>query len=96
VVEIERCGKVEFICKTGELRAFDRVYFIPKLTANIMSVGRLNQNGYNVLMGCGKLAIRAPGWKLLTMVKITASWLYLLTMRLSSVECLVARSDEAA
>jgi hypothetical protein len=30
VVEIERCGKVEFICKTGELQAFDRVYFIPQ------------------------------------------------------------------
>jgi hypothetical protein len=38
-VEIEGRGMVEFVCKNGELRRFDGVYFIPILTTNIMSVG---------------------------------------------------------
>jgi hypothetical protein len=30
-----------FVCKNGESRSFDVVYFIPCLTTNIMSVGHL-------------------------------------------------------
>jgi hypothetical protein len=37
---------VEFVCKNDELGSFDGVYFIPKLTANIVSVGRLDEDGY--------------------------------------------------
>jgi hypothetical protein len=44
--EFEGCVKVQFICKNGELRTFEGVYFIPKLTANIMSMGRLDEDGY--------------------------------------------------
>jgi hypothetical protein len=63
--EIEGHGKVEFICRNGERRVFEGVYFIPKLMANIVSVGRLDEDGYQVLIGNGELLIREPGGKLL-------------------------------
>jgi hypothetical protein len=44
VAEIEGRGIVEFIYKNGELRRFEGVYYIPKLTANIVSVGRLDED----------------------------------------------------
>jgi hypothetical protein len=28
-IEIEGCGRVEFVCKTGELRTLDAFYYIP-------------------------------------------------------------------
>jgi hypothetical protein len=51
---------VEFVCKNGELRRFDGVYFIPKLTASIVCVGHLNEDGYMVFIGGGELVIREP------------------------------------
>jgi hypothetical protein len=61
VVEIDGRGKVEFVCKNGELRRFGRVYFIPKLMMNIVSVGHLDEDGYRVLIGGGEMAIRMSG-----------------------------------
>jgi hypothetical protein len=92
--EIEGRGKVEFVCKNGELRRFNGVYFIPKLTMNIMSVGRLDEDGYRVLIGGDELAIREPGGKLLARVKRAGSHLYLLHVTLSTVVCQVTRGDE--
>jgi hypothetical protein len=31
MVQIEGCGTVVFVCKNGESRSFDGVYFIPRL-----------------------------------------------------------------
>jgi hypothetical protein len=94
--EIEGHGKVEFICRNGERRVFEGVYFIPKLTTNIVSVGRLDEDGYQVLIGNGELLIREPGGKLLARVKRTAARLYLLTVQLSTAECMVARGEAEA
>jgi hypothetical protein len=68
--EIEGRGIVEFICKNGELRRFKGVYFIPKLTANIV---RLDEGGHQILIGGGELAIREPGGKLLARVDRTTN-----------------------
>jgi hypothetical protein len=94
--EIEGRGKVEFICRNDERRVFKGVYFIPKLTANIVSVGRLDEDGYQVLIGNGELLIREPGGKLLARVKRTTARLYLLTVRLSTAERMVARGEAEA
>jgi hypothetical protein len=48
VTEMEGRGKVEFLCKNGERRMFEGVYFIPKLIVNIVSVGRLDEDSYQV------------------------------------------------
>jgi hypothetical protein len=66
------------------------VYFIPKLIVNIVSVGRLNEDGYQVLIGDGELAIREPGGKLLAKVKRADNRLYLLTVKLIAARCLVS------
>jgi hypothetical protein len=87
VVEIEGRGMVEFVYKNGELRRFDGVYFIPKLTTNIVSVGRLDEDGYRVLIGGDELAIREPRGKLLARVKQAGSRLYLLHVTLSAAVC---------
>jgi hypothetical protein len=39
VARIEGRGTVMFMCKNGESQSFDGVYFIPRLTTNIVSVG---------------------------------------------------------
>jgi hypothetical protein len=94
--EIEGRGKVEFVCKNGERRVFGGVLYIPKLSANIISAGRLDEEGYQVVIGGGELLIREPGGKLLARVKRTASRLYLLTVKLSIAMCAVTCEDPVA
>jgi hypothetical protein len=39
VVSIEGIGTILYECKNGEHRAFNGVYYIPRLTTSIISVG---------------------------------------------------------
>jgi hypothetical protein len=96
--EIEGCGKVEFLCKNGECRIFEGVYFIPKLTINIMSVSRLDEDGYQVLIGGGVLSIQEPGGKLLAKVQRMGSRLYLLIVTLlgSVTRCMTVKREAEA
>ena len=43
VVGIEGCGSVLFVAHNGEHRLPTDVYFIPKLSSNIISLGQLDE-----------------------------------------------------
>jgi hypothetical protein len=66
------------------------------LTANIISIGRLDEDGYQISIDSGELAIREPGGKLVANVKRSDSKLYLLTVELSTVACLVSPGEAEA
>jgi hypothetical protein len=70
-----------FVCKNGESRSFDGVYFIPRLTINIVSVGQLDEIGYKIDIDTGMMKIREPGGVLLVKVKREANRLYLLHLK---------------
>jgi hypothetical protein len=48
VAWIEGRGTVVFVCKNDESRSYNGVYFIPRLTTNIVSVGQLDEIGYKI------------------------------------------------
>ena len=48
VVAIEGKGTVLFACKNGEHRRLDGVYYIPRLTTNIVSLGQMDEDGFKV------------------------------------------------
>jgi hypothetical protein len=48
VARIEGRRTVMFMSKNGESQSFDEVYFIPRLTTNIVSVGQLNEIDYKI------------------------------------------------
>jgi hypothetical protein len=57
VVWIEGRGTVMFMCKNSESRSFDGIYFIPRLTTNIVSVGQLDEIGYKINIDTGVMKI---------------------------------------
>jgi hypothetical protein len=61
MTEIEGRGVVEFLFKNGERRSFTGVYFIPRLMVNIVSVGQLDEAGYDIHIKAGKMDIRESG-----------------------------------
>jgi hypothetical protein len=96
VARIEGCGTIVFVCKNGESRSFDGVYFIHRLTTNIVSVGQLDEIGYKINIDTGVMKIREPGGVLLTKVKQKENRLYLLHLMFTQPTCLVVsgRGDE--
>jgi hypothetical protein len=65
------------------------------LSANIISIGHLDEDGYQVVFGGGKLVIQEPNGRLLGRVRRTVNQLYLLSVMLSTTttRCLVTRGE---
>jgi hypothetical protein len=81
VARIEGRWIVVFVCKNGKSRSFNGVYFIPRLTTNIMSVSQLDEIGYKINIDTDVLKIREPGGVLLAKVKWEENHLYLLHLK---------------
>ncbi len=96
VVAIEGQGKIIFECRNGEHRALTGVYYIPKLNANLVSLGQLDENGCNVRIFHGVCTIRDTARQLLARVQRTRNQLYLIKITVARPMCLSARTQEAA
>ena len=96
VVEIEGCGTILFSCKTGEHQRLVGVYLIPKLTANIISLGQLDEDRYKVLIKDGIVRIWDQRRCLLAKVQRSVNQLYTLDLSICAPVCLAAHADNVA
>ena len=96
VVNIEGKGTVLFALRSGEHRRLDGVYYIPRLTTNIVSLGQMDEEGLKVVIEKGILRLFDPQQQLLAKVLRSPSRLYLLNMNLAAPVCLTARAGDVA
>ena len=96
VAEIEGRGTVLFQCKNGKHRSFAGVYFIPRLTANIVSLGQLEEAGFDIRLNHGAMSIREEGGRLLARIPHSDNRLYVLNINIARPVCLAARGEESA
>lgn len=96
VVRIEGRGTVLFSCKNGEHRTLANTYLIPRLAANIISVGQLDETGFKVEAEDGVMRIWDEQRRLLARIHRNPGRLYVLDVELARPVCLTARiGDEA-
>lgn len=96
LARIEGIGTMLLACKTGEHRALSNVYFLPHLTANIISVGQLEEIGYQVLVEDGMMRIRDEERRLVAKVHRNPGRLYVLDVTIAQPVCLLAHGEEEA
>lgn len=96
VTQIEGTGTVLFSCKNGEHQSLPNVYYLPRLTANIISVGQLDEGGYQVLVEDGVMRIRDEERRLLAKIPRSPGRLYVLDVTIACPVCLAARTDDDA
>jgi hypothetical protein len=89
-------GTILFHCKNGVHRAFAGVYFILRLTTNIVSVGRLDEMGFQSIIEGGVMRIRDVDRHLLAKVIRSLNRLYVLNVELVAHVCLASRGAELA
>jgi transposase InsO family protein len=95
-VPIEGFGTVLFEGKTGQHIPLTGVYFIPKLTSIIVSLGQLEEGGCDVRMKDGVLRVRDDHDRLIIRVRRTTDRLYLLRVKLGRPLCLATCASDCA
>jgi hypothetical protein len=98
VVRIEGCGTVIFDSRSGEHRVFTKVYFIPKLKTNIISVDQLNEIGFQILIDSNVLSIilsiRDVERRLVAKISHAPNRLYVLHTNIARSICYMACTEE--
>jgi hypothetical protein len=96
VVRIEGCGTVIFGCKNGEHHVFTGIYYISRLKANIISVGQVDEAGYDVHIGSDAMQIKDVDGRLLAKIPHAANRLYVLHGNIAQPVCLLAWGEQEA
>ena len=91
-IQIKGRGEIEVNQKDGSILCLGNILFVPKLEANILSLGRLDEEGYRMIMGEGKLTILNPNGHLFAEVYRSKGRLYLLKLSIVD-QCLIASED---
>jgi hypothetical protein len=94
VIRIEGRGTILFSCKNGEHRTLRNVYFIPRLTTNIISVGQLDEVGFKVLIEEGMMRVFDEERHLLAKVHRGPSRLYVLEVTIARPVCWAVHAKE--
>jgi hypothetical protein len=69
VVRIDGIGTMLYQRKNGEHLTLFNVYYVPKLTTIIISVGQLDEDGFDVRIKDGFMSLRDENQRLLARVK---------------------------
>jgi transposase InsO family protein len=93
-VGIEGRETVLFRCKTGEHQKLIGVYFIPRLIANIISLGQLEKEKFKIVMADGALKVWDPRGRLVAAVRRGARRLYILNADVDKPVRLAAHAEE--
>lgn len=95
-VTISGRGSILIEGRTGEHKVLTDVYYIPKLTNNIISLGQLKERGCKVVLNRGKLRVFDRQGQLLFQVRRALNRLYTLDLELAQPVCLLACLDDDA
>jgi gag-polypeptide of LTR copia-type len=95
-VHIGGRGTVLIKGRNGEHKALTNVYYIPKLTNNIISLGQLEEQWCRVEIKNGELLVFDTAGQLLIKVKRSANMLYVLNLELAKPVCLMANTESEA
>jgi hypothetical protein len=62
---MEGCRTIVFSSKSGEHRIFTKIYYIPRLKTSILSIGQLDELGYEANINSGVMWIKDAEKRLL-------------------------------
>ena len=95
-IEIKQCDTIVFVGKGGEHHKLTGVYFIPRVKANLVSLGRLDEAGCHISIERGLLKIRDDRRRLVTQVRCMVNRLYILELEIEQPISLSARTEEVS
>ncbi|KAL8154925.1 hypothetical protein AgCh_000329 [Apium graveolens] len=96
LLQIEGKGSIKIMCRNGETRVLQGVYYIPELRSNIISLGQLSEEGNRLVMNGENLWIYNSCGKLLIQVKRSVNRLYKIHIPDARQHCLLTKNEGEA
>jgi len=96
LVEIEGIGSVMLQTRNRGHKVLIKVYYIPKLKSNIISIGQLEEGGCKIVIEDGFCEVFDGERFLLARAPCVKNRLYLLTIQFVAPVCLMAKGDDVA
>jgi hypothetical protein len=96
VANIKGCGTILIKCKTSGHKTLAGVYYIPRLTTNIISLGQLEEAAYKIVLHASYLKLRDRSGMLTEKVKCGQNQLYILYLDIDRPVCLEAQGGSPA
>ena len=82
-------GDIQFRARDGSNQVISNVYFVPKMTSNILSLGQLLERGYEIAMvDCGKMLIKDQRGIIIAKVNMSKNRMFTLNIRSDVARCL--------
>jgi hypothetical protein len=96
-VDIQGLGSIVFQGRNGEQWVLSDVYFIPKLRANLISLGQLTEIGYRVVLDEDEIIVAEKNpHKLIMCVQRSANRLYKIELNPTMPKCLLTCLNDDA
>lgn len=89
-------GKVQVLTKNNFIHTIGDVFYVPALKTNLLSVGQLQEKGYELNIKGGVCRIRDPHLGLIAQVNMSSNRLFPLYLHNSINSCLSAKVKEDA
>ena len=95
-VAVKGKGKVSINTKAGLTQSISDVLFVPDLKTNLLSVGQLQEKGYEVLIKDGICQVRDSKLGLIAKAYMTSNRMFPLYLENMKLTCMVAKQQELA
>jgi hypothetical protein len=95
---VKICGLGSVVMKTrqGDHKVLTSVYYIPQLKSNIISLGQLEEAGYDIRLFAGRLKVFDLDYNLLVSAPRTGNRLYTVQLSVIPAICLLSKLDDVA
>ncbi|GKU96986.1 hypothetical protein SLEP1_g10166 [Rubroshorea leprosula] len=90
-IAVKGRGKVTIRAKDNSIQTISNVLYVPNLKSNLLSLGQLQEKGYEILIKDGVCQIRDSKLDLIAKVKMTRNRLFPLYVQTTNLSCLSAR-----
>ncbi|GAU29778.1 hypothetical protein TSUD_161830 [Trifolium subterraneum] len=95
-VKVEGKGTICYLQKDGLIGSIKDVYYVPDLKTNILSLGKLTEKGYSILIKDWILHLKDKLEHLITQVEMRRNRMYKLNLRSVQEKCLQINVEEKA
>ena len=89
-------GKVSIQTKADSIQSISDVLFVPDLKTNLLSVGQLQEKGYEITIKDGMCQVRDSKLGLIARVKMTANRMFPLHLHNVNYSCFSAKLKDVA
>ncbi|GKV36625.1 hypothetical protein SLEP1_g44733 [Rubroshorea leprosula] len=95
-VSVRGRGQVTIQIRGNAAQTISNVFYVPELKTNLLSIGQLQEKGYEIIIKNGVCRIQDSKFGLIAQVKMTANRMFPLHLNCASQSCFSVKTNDVA